>query len=88
MHPIVAMRLHSREVRARRAVAALPETPEQTRARQQLAGLRFGGTRGGLEATSPAVLCDRQLGDHQIHPATVYVGVIPWQHGQYARETA
>lgn len=87
MHPIVAMRLHSREVR-RREAAAMPETPEQTRARQQLAGVRLGGTRGGVEAAPPDVLCDRQLGDHEIHPATVYVGVIPWRHGRYARETA
>lgn len=76
MHPIVQMRQHSREVRARREAAAAPETPERTRARHQLAGLRFGGKRGGIEAAPPPVLCDRWLGDHDIHPSTVYVGVV------------
>lgn len=87
MHPIVALRLHSRAVREAAAAAATPEAPGQTRTRHALRGLQLGGDRGGLQATPPPVLCDRELGDHPIHPSTVYVGVIPWQHGEFARES-
>jgi hypothetical protein len=46
------------------------------RPRHPLAGLTFGGTRGGIEAVPPPVYCVRDLGGHAIDPRTVYHAVI------------
>lgn len=59
-----------------RRPAAEPATRESIRARRLLRGLRFGGSRGGLEAAPPPVYCERDLGGHVIDPRTVYRAVI------------
>lgn len=63
-------------LRLRRPPAAVPATRESIRARRLLAGLRFGGSRCGLETTPPPVYCERDLGGHVIDPRTVYRAVI------------
>ena len=74
MNALLAFRLHL--LGKRRAQAAAPATRESIRAHHQLRGLRFGGDRGGLEARSPVVLCNRDLTGHATDPRTVYLGVI------------
>lgn len=70
MNPRVLLRL------LKPRAAAVPATPESIRASHRLTGLRFGGTRGGLEAVPPPVHCSRDLGGHAIDPKTVYRAVI------------
>lgn len=76
MHPIIQMRQHSREARARRAAAERVSTPETSRAARLARHHELVTDDDGTQHISPKVHCDRHLDGWLPMARTVYRAVI------------